>query len=149
MQTKDAQSDFLALLHANYVVSAAYITRLFAIRNPAKFVQGVRDRTELDIYEGKIFSYEANADEIVYFMISDIKPECPGLGNMAEPVLPIESVIGKPEIVEYQDGYYVMWDCPACSQFHKVDLGDEELVGPIFVRCIKCGITYQVTHKEE
>jgi len=164
MQTKDAQSDFLALLKASYVVSANYITTLFGIRNPAKFVEGVRDRTQLDIYEGKRFSLTQDSDETVYFMISNIDPACPGLDDMSEPmVLPTGAIVKDPVMIEYQDGYYIMWDCPhltrrsddgetyteqICGQFHKVDLGDDELFGPIFVRCIKCGTTYQVAHKE-
>ena len=145
MQIKDAQKDFLDLMRNGYVVSNNYIMSLFKVRKVKKFVQDIRDRTELDIHEGKWFSFEDDADETVYYMTSDISPECPGLDNMQAPVVPIESVVTI-QPVESQNGYYIMWDCPAedCGQFHKVDLGDEQLVSLRNVRCIKCGKQYQI-----
>ena len=142
---QDKQKDFLDLMRSKYVVSNNYIMSLFKIRKVAKFVQDIRDRTGLDIYEGKQFSYEDDADETVYFMISDINPACPGLDNMEDPLGLNETHVAISE-AEYQNGYYLMWDCPAedCGQFHKVDLGDEQLVSPRNVRCIKCGKQYQV-----
>jgi len=150
MQTKDQQKDFLDLLRNGYVVSANYLIALFNIRNVDKFVQGIRDRTELDIYEGKTFSFEADADETVYYMTSDIKPECPGLDNMEEAIQYAELLVTPHERIEYQKGYYIMWDCPnrigdnLCGQFHKVDLANEELHNIQYVRCIKCGKKYLI-----
>lgn len=172
MQTKDMQKDFLDLLRNNYVVSANHITALFKVRNVEKFVQGVRDRTELDIYEGRGFSFEGDADETVYYMVSDIKPECPGLDGMtklldykiSDEILPSEATFEDIKDVEFHWGYYLMWVCPhtlylngksdtvfketeMCGQFHKVDLGDETLTTPRAVRCIKCGKEYRVNPK--
>lgn len=153
---QDQQAAFIDLLQEGYVLTAEDITAVLLVRNPAKFVKQVIDRTGLDIYQGKIMIGEIV--RAVYFMISDITPESPGLDGMSEVV-----EISTPEdhkIIEYQRGHYLMWICPysescgsddegttyskECGQFHKVDLGDEPLTRPRTVRCIRCGSQYQV-----
>lgn len=155
VNNQDQQAAFIDMMREGFVLSAEDITAIFTVLNPAKYVQLVRDRTGLDIHQGKRLMDGVTTRLLdVYYMTQDIDPSCPGLDEMEEPVIPIDSIIKDPEIIEYQNGYYLMWVCPNtfgsgdCGQFHKTDLGDEELQGPIFVRCIKCGTTYQILHKE-
>jgi len=157
MINQDQQAAFLKMLQEGYVLTYAEIEIQFQVKNAKVFVEQVRDRTGLDIYEGRVNSYKEEFP--VYYMISDISPEAPGLDHMEDPLGFNETHVAISE-VEYPKGYYIMWVCPneirlpgaegvkgfysTCGQFHKVDLGDEQLISPRNVRCIKCGKQYQV-----
>jgi len=69
------------------------------------------------------------------------------------------------EDCDWQQGYYLMWSCPAkvrtrgnaqnettgtsyCNVFHKIDMGDELLTRPKVVRCKACGRKYTLKPRE-
>jgi hypothetical protein len=156
---QDQQAALIDMLREGYVLTVEQVIGLFRVRHVHKYIKQVRDRTGLDIYQGKITI--AGGEEDCFYMISDIRPECPGLDHMeeAEPVVDsLETIITN--TVETQKGYYLMWICSnlvkrtgdpqepdevdVCGQFHKVDLGDEQFTESRSVCCIKCGKRYLV-----
>lgn len=157
---QDQQAAFIGMLQEGYVLTAEDVIGKFRVRNAGKYVTQVMKRTGLDIYHGKI---TVNGGvKTVYYMTSDIKPECPGFNEMSSLVeYQIDEEVHA--YVEYQKGYYLMWTCyhvpdlyegqtepnddSYCGQYHKVDLGDEPLTETRTVQCIKCGNQYQVQPK--
>ena len=155
---------FILMLRQGYVLSEDEIRDLYDIPDPYTFVDDVIKLTDLDIKTGKrrVKSELVTQPIQVYYLAEDISPEAPGLDAMqwAEEMVLADVV----DPVEWQEGHYLMWVCPAdlvsekpkdgdsfsadmCGQFHKVDLGDEILTVARKVRCIKCGKEYQINPK--
>ncbi len=150
-----AQLAFVNRLRDGYVISTDEIKEYYKTAYPNRFANSVRIRTGLDIVKGKFL--ENGVDRTVYFLSSDIHPEVAGLEFMQN----IEDSLFTDieEMIEYQDGHYLMWVCrnyvhlsgddlELCGQFHKVDLAEEPLLSPRTVRCVQCGKHYQVKPKE-
>lgn len=158
MHNQDQQAALIDMLREGFVLTTEEIVGIFLVRDADKYIKQVMERTQLDIYQGKIMIKGHIKD--VYYMISDIKPECPGLDNMTEAFFDSVEDAAELKTVEYHKGYYLMWICPnsmnlgpddnggphyeECGQFHKVDLGDVSLTEIRTVRCIKCGNRYQI-----
>jgi len=148
-----AQEAFVNRLREGFVLTLDNIKKSYETNYPNRFVDSVRSRTGLDIRKGKLSIYSYSCPIEVVFLASDIRPEVAGLEFVQNAV---EGATSEelPE-VEYVDGHYLMWSCPNylattdgnydyCGQFHKVDLGDEELDRPRTVHCVKCGKSYTV-----
>ena len=133
----EKQRAFVLMLRDGYVLTIYDIQILF--EEGKEFVDAVIENTGLDIREGKIIE-NLKQDPLVYYLADDIHLETAGLQEMSEPSLTVE---GAPDLVEHQDGYYAMYVCPECGQFHKVDLGDEPLWSEV-VRCTQCGKQYRI-----
>ena len=161
MHNQDQQAALIDMLREGFVLTAEEIVGIFQVRDADKYIKQVMERTQLDIYQGKIMIKGHIKD--VYYMTSDISPECPGLDNMTEAFFDSVEDAAELKTVEYHKGYYLMWICPGvlsrvkgsehiiddisydvCGQFHKVDLGDVSLTEIRTVRCIKCGNRYQI-----
>lgn len=151
---KDNQKDFALDLMSGLMLTDDEIKERYNVRFADRFINKVRDRTGLDIREGKTLDRET-----YYFLVSTIDPQAPGLDDMSVPI-EHDMLTEFNEIVDFQRGYYVTWVCPTpltteqtdkdsvghlyCGQFHKTDLGDEPLTRPKSVECIKCGRRYQI-----
>jgi len=152
----EIQKAFIDMLREGYVLTEEEIKATFGPRNANRWVEKIKERTRLDIMKGKLCG-----EEVVYYMVSEIKPECPGFNEMSSLVeYQIDEEVHA--YVEYQKGYYLMWTCPAmlygnhgtdcmtgesgeeCGQYHKVDLGDEPLTEERVAQCIKCGKQYTI-----
>ncbi len=142
-----AQAAFVNVLRDGYTLLEQDIISFFDVTEVEKFVAGVVDRTGLDIRKAKMLTTQ----DAVWYLAADLHLETAGLENIELAVEGVDPL--NLEIVEHQDGHYLMWVCPAttdfikgeyCGQFHKVDLGDESLTRPTSVRCVQCGNEYQV-----
>jgi hypothetical protein len=146
----EQQATFVGMLTEGYALTASNIRGLFGVAFPQKFVDVIAERTGLCIRRGKLLSDELEV-ELAYFLSEEVQLNGAGLENIE---LPAEVMPETLDIVEHTNGHYIMWVCPEilsdghheelCSQFHKVDLGDEELVRPTAVKCTKCGKENQI-----
>jgi hypothetical protein len=153
MEVRDLEKQraFIDMLREGNVLTDSEIRCVFSVKDAHKFVVDIQERTGLDIREGK------QSINTCYFIASNIRFETAGLDEMSEAT---EDILTETEeFVEHQNGHYIMWVCPTetgniedgyeyCGQFHKVDLGDEELSSPKTVQCVQCGRRYQVKPRE-
>jgi hypothetical protein len=141
----EKQKQFIIMLRDGAVFTNMEIQILFSVKNGHDFVCDIVERTDLDIREGH------SGSNVCYYLATDVHKEVAGLEVMYQAHQTILSDVEEP--VEYQDGHYIMWTCPAiinnemCGFFHKVDLGDESLIVASTVQCAQCGKKYQIKPK--
>lgn len=158
----ERQLAFVSMLRDGYVLTGADICDMFGIRNVDSFVSRVITRTHLDIRRGRMKIDEfprtyGGTVKDVFYITGETHPETAGLQELQQATSELNAFFYEP--VEWQEGHYLMWICPAplidddeiiddyCGQFHKVDLGDEELTEVRTVHCVKCGNKFSVQPK--
>jgi hypothetical protein len=150
----EKQRAFITMLREGFVLSYDDVWNLY--HEKPEFVRQVIANTGLDIRDGMMLVTPGD-EPGCFFLASDVPQASAGLDTVfgSGEVTPDKAFL---DTVEYNDGHYIMWVCPTingvvpgketeyaatfCGQFHKVDLGDEELTSPRTVRCSQCGTEY-------